>query len=67
MACLTTYTIQCADVDSGKTGCFLYDQKHWQLTGEFKAIGPVYPDLIPFFKNTPKEKIQGIYLERIAK
>lgn len=65
MACLTTYTIQCVDVTTGKTGCFLYDPAHWQKTGEFKAISPIYAGLAEFFKQTPTEEIRGCYLERI--
>lgn len=49
MACLTNYTVQCVDVTSGKTGCFLFDIQHWQQTGEFKAISPVMPDLVAFY------------------
>lgn len=50
MACLTNYTIQCEDVTSGKTGCFLFDTDHWQRTGEFKAISPVFLDLVQFYE-----------------
>lgn len=42
MACLMNYTIQCTDVVSGETGCFLFDTAHWQETGEFKAVSPVF-------------------------
>lgn len=47
--CLMNYTVQCLDVDSGKTGCFLFDPEHWQATGEFRAVSPVMPDLVAFF------------------
>ncbi len=43
------YTIQCKDVVSGQTGCFLFNIPHWQQTGEFKAISAVFPDLYSFF------------------
>lgn len=64
MACLMNYTIQCKDISSGKTGCFLFDEQHWQITGEFKAIGPVYPDLNAFYLGTTPEDRQSRYLER---
>ncbi len=48
--CEANYTIQCKDVTSGKTGCFLFDTVHWQKTGEFKAISPIQKDLYDFFK-----------------
>lgn len=47
--CLMNYTIQCTDVTTGKVGCFLFDQAHWQRTGEFKAISPVMPGLTEFY------------------
>ncbi len=50
MACLTNYTVQCTDVDSGKKGCFLFDTDHWVRTGEFKAISPIFPGLVEFYK-----------------
>lgn len=49
MACLTNYTIQCRDCITGETGCFFFDETHWQKTGEFKAVGPVYPNLAEFY------------------
>ena len=49
MACLMNYTVQCTDVTTGETGCFLYDTDHWQRTGEFKAISPVCRDLVAFY------------------
>lgn len=66
MACLTNYTIQCKDVTSGETGCFLFDTDHWQRTGEFKAISPVFSDLVRFYE---WDKVNGnmrgpTYLER---
>ena len=50
MACVTNYTVQCKDVTSGKVGCFLFDVPHWQATGEFKALSPVFAGLSEFFK-----------------
>lgn len=66
--CLTNYTVQCRDVTSGKTGCFLYDTAHWQKTGEFKAVSPVMPDLDAFYKwdNANGVKRAPGYLERDA-
>ena len=64
MACLTNYTVQCLDVTSGKTGSFFYDPTHWQATGEFKALGPVYSGLIEFYANTKIEDRKSCYLER---
>lgn len=49
MACLMNYTIQCRDITTGETGCFLFDTAHWQATGEFKAISPVMPGLPQFY------------------
>lgn len=66
MACLTNYCIQCTDVTSNTTGDFVFDMDHWQETGEFKAISPVFLGLIDLFawaKNT-KYELKGIYLER---
>ena len=64
MACLTNYTVQCRDVNTGKTGCFFYDQTHWQNTGEFKAIGEVFSNLNDFFLNTLPNDRKACYLER---
>ena len=68
MACLTNYTVQCTDVDSGKTGCFLFDEGHWQRTGEFKAIGAVCRDLDEFYRwdNAHGQRRAARYLERTA-
>ncbi len=65
MACLTNYTVQCLDIDSGVVGCFFYDQEHWQKTGEFKATGQVFADLNDFFLNTNRDDRKSLYLERI--
>lgn len=64
MVCLTNYTIQCTDVTTGKKGCFFFDQDHWTQTGEFKATGPIYPDLYALYKNTSPEQRKSCYLER---
>jgi hypothetical protein len=64
MACLTNYTVQCKDITSGETGCFFYDQEHWQKTGQFKAISPVYSGLNEFYLNTKQEDRKSLYLER---
>lgn len=66
MACLTNYTVQCRDVVSGVTGCFFFDTDHWQRTGEFKAIGPVYPDLVSFYNATDMDDRKAVHLERIT-
>ena len=64
MACLTNYTVQCKDINSGKIGSFFYDQEHWQKTGQFKAISPVYSGLNEFYLNTKQEDRKSLYLER---
>jgi hypothetical protein len=65
MACLTNYTIQCRDVASGKTGCFLFDVQHWQTTGEFLAVSEVFPDLDAFYHGTTPEQRKSMYIERV--
>jgi hypothetical protein len=67
MACLTNYTVQCRDVTTGKTGCFLYDTEHWQRTGEFKATTPIFGDLDSFFAwdRQNGNKCAPCYLERL--
>lgn len=67
MVCLTNYTVQCKDVTTGVTGCFLFDPVHWQATGEFKAISPVFPDGPSFFqwdKDKGGNNRKSCYLER---
>ncbi|WP_162580521.1 hypothetical protein [Variovorax sp. PBS-H4] len=44
------YTVQCTDVTTGQTGCFLFDTEHWQRTGEFKAISPIFRSLVDFYE-----------------
>lgn len=39
------YTIQCTDQNSGKTGCFIYDEQKYKETGKFFAVSEVFPDL----------------------
>lgn len=67
MACLTNYTVQCRDATSGATGCFLFDTAHWQQTGEFRAVSPVFADLTQFYAwNSDNGRPGGpCYLERI--
>lgn len=62
--CLTNYCIQCVDVTTGEKGCFLFDQEHWADTGEFKAVGPVFPDLNSFYAGTSPDKRHSLYIER---
>jgi len=50
MACLTNYTVQCVDVSTRQKGCFLFDAKHWQATGQFLAVSPVLPDLDALYR-----------------
>ena len=69
MACLTNYTVQCVDRASGKTGCFFFDESHWQKTGEFIAVGPVYPGLVEFYATGEKDTgilRRACYLERVT-
>jgi hypothetical protein len=49
MACLMNYTIQCTDETTGATGCFLFDVPHWQQTGAFRAVSPVFPSVAEFY------------------
>jgi len=67
MACLMNYTIQCRDITTGETGCFLFDIAHWQSTGDFKAISPVMPGLPQFYAwdNANGMNREGCYIERI--
>ena len=67
MAILMNYTIQCKDVVSGQTGDFLFDVEHWQRTGEFKAISPVFSSLIYFYEwdNQNGNRRAPCYAERI--
>jgi len=67
MACLTNYTVQCVDVTTGKTGCFLFDEKHWISTGEFKALSPVFNDLVALYAGTDRADRKFCYLERSKK
>lgn len=66
MACLTNYAIQCKDVASGDTGVFLFDTTHWQRTGEFHAVSPVFPCLSEFYAwdNANGPRRAPCYLER---
>ena len=64
MACLTNYTVQCTDVTTGETGCFLFDVTHWQATGEFKALSEVYVDLDAFYRGTTVDQRKSCYIER---
>lgn len=65
MACLTNYTVQCKDIVTGKVGCFLFDEAHWQATGEFMAVSPVFDNLDEFYRGTTPDQRKGIYLERL--
>jgi len=49
MACLMNYTIQCLDAKSGAIGSFLFDAPHWQRTGDFVALSPVFPSVAAFY------------------
>jgi hypothetical protein len=68
VACLTNYAIQCVDVTTGNTGIFLFDTAHWQNTGEFLAISPVFPGLDEFYKwdNANGNNRKACYLERVT-
>lgn len=50
MAALTTYTIQCQDEESGKTGCFVFNRLHFMETGKFIAQSPVFDSVADLFK-----------------
>lgn len=60
---LTNYTIQCKDQESGKTGCFIFDLKRYELTGKFYAISPVYHDLQALYDNTNPAHRTSCYIE----
>jgi hypothetical protein len=60
------YAIQCTNAKTGKIGCFFFDQKHWQKTGEFVATSGVYPTLSEFFAATSPDERRSIYLERTS-
>lgn len=68
MACLMNFTMGCLDVDSGQRGVFLFDTDHWQRTGEFKSIGPVFPGLVEFFQwdDDTGPLRASCYLERLT-
>ncbi len=66
MACLTNYCVHCTDATSNTKGDFAFDLCHWQQTGQFKAISPVFGGLVDLFawaRQTGFE-LKGIYLER---
>lgn len=65
MACLTNYTIHCRDARSGQTGCFIFDVEHWQRTGEFVALSPVFAGLAELYAGTSREDRRSIYAERL--
>lgn len=64
MACLTNYTIHCRDAVSGRTGCFIFDVEHWQRTGEFVALSPVFAGLAELYAGTAASERLAIYAER---
>ncbi len=64
MACLTNYTVQCLDTASGRTGCFIFDVEHWQRTGDFVAVSPVFDSLDALYAGTSRDDRQAIYAER---
>lgn len=61
---LMNYTTQCIDVSSGRRGCFIFDVDHWKETGEFRAVGAVYPDLQALYDNTSPSDRRSLYEER---
>lgn len=66
MACLMNYTVQCTDCTTGQLGCFLFDTEHWQRTGQFRPIGPVFYGLTEFYEwdNANGHNRRSCYLER---
>ena len=66
MACLTNYAMGCLDTTSGRTGYFIFNVEHWQLTGEFVAVSPVFDDLDQLYAGTNRNERKPIYAERIA-
>jgi len=60
---LTNYTVQCKDVLSGKTGCFIFDLGRYQTEGIFYAITPVYKSLTELYEHTRPEDRKACYVE----
>lgn len=65
MACLTNYAMGCMDAKSGNTGYFIFDVPHWQRTGEFVALSPVFSDLDALYAGTSRDDRKPIYVERV--
>lgn len=62
------YTVQCRDETTGQIGDFLFDVTYWRVTGKFKAIGPVFDNLMDFYnwdKNNGNNHRHG-YIRRIS-
>lgn len=53
------YCIQCTEIASGKTGCFLKatEQPAERPRGHFLAASPVFPGLVPFFAWARKNSV----------
>ena len=68
MACLMNYTMSCTDAKSGAVGCFLFDVPHWQATGEFVAVSPVFAGLAEFYAwdNAQGIKRESGHWERVS-
>ena len=66
--CVMNYAVECRDVVSGVTGCFLFDPGRWLATGEHRAISPVFADLAAFHRwNQANGRPGGpAYLKRLV-
>ena len=60
---LTNYAIGCKDVESGKTGCFIFDLGRYEMEGVFYAITPVYKDLQELYDKTDSADRRSCYVE----
>jgi len=66
--CCTNYTMGCRDIDSGKTGCFLFDIDRYRRYGDFRAISEVFPDVLRLFEwsRANGDPCKGMAIDRIS-
>lgn len=43
------FCVECKDVISGVTGCFIYDPLSYTLHKQFQALSPVFDDIVKLF------------------
>lgn len=65
--CAMNYTMGCRDIDSGKTGCFLFDIDRYRRYGDFRAISDVFPDVLQLFEwsRSNGDPCKGMAIDRI--